>query len=87
MSIALDWILLSILTQPQMNMKNTANFAIGQVLGTKAFNNGIKRAPVLDKEMEPYLMDNKVGDLATIQILKGWLFGWDAAHMNEYLNL
>lgn len=68
-------------------MKNQPTFAIGQVLGTAAFNNGIKRAPCLDKEIEPYLKGKQVGDISTIQILKGWLFGWDNANINEYVKL
>lgn len=68
-------------------MKTQATFAIGQVLGTAAFNKGIKRVPCLDKEIEPYLRDNQVGDIATIQLLKGWTFGWDCANMKEYINL
>jgi hypothetical protein len=67
-------------------MKNTSDFAIGQILGTKAFNNGIKRCPAMDKELEPYF-GKEIGDKTTIHILKGWLFGWDNANIHEYINL
>ena len=68
-------------------MKATPNFAIGQVLGTQAFNKGLKRVPCTDSAIEPYIKNNEMGDVATIQILKGWLFGWDNANINEYINL
>ena len=68
-------------------MKNQPTFAIGQVLGTAAFKAGIKRAPCLDKEIEPYLKDKQIGDIDNIKLLKGWLFGWDNANINEYVNL
>jgi hypothetical protein len=68
-------------------LNNIPTFAIGEVLGTKAFNNGIKRAPYLDEKIHIYIEEKQVGDMDTIKLLKGWLFGWDNANINEYIKL
>ncbi len=70
-----------------MKTTSTPNFVMGQVLGTLAFREGKKRVPAHDSEVMSKISGNEVGDKSTLQILKGWTYGWDLANMNEYVNL
>lgn len=63
---------------------NKTSFATGQVLGTKAFNEGKSRVPACDKEVMSYIGTN---DLNTISLLKGWMAGWDCANLNATIQL
>lgn len=49
------------------------------VLGTIAFNEGKKRIPAMDKNLEPLLSGNQIGE--GIPVLKAWLESWDAANL------
>jgi hypothetical protein len=66
-------------------MKKHPIFAIGQVLGTKAFNQGLKRIPATDVELMNHLA-NEAGSKQNIAIMKGWLFGWDNANLSKKVN-
>lgn len=49
------------------------------VLGTLAFNAGMKRVPALDKNIKPLLAGNKIGE--GIPVLNAWLKAWDDANL------
>lgn len=58
------------------------------VLGTLAFQNGIKRAPALDKHLKKFFIDRKIGETpegesSSIDIMKAWLNSWDAANLSK----
>jgi len=54
--------------------------AIAEVLGTKAFNEGMKRVFALDKEAVE-LLTNKVGDPKNHKIMVAWYANWDLSSL------
>lgn len=60
------------------------------VLGTQAFNAGIKRAPFYDAELQKMLIDRKIGETpegeaSSVDIMKAWTNSWDAANLSREL--
>jgi len=52
-------------------------------LGLRAFENGIKCAPILDKDLMKLLVNNKVGE--GILIMKAWVRSWTEANLNQVI--
>jgi len=50
-------------------------------LGVKAFNRGIKRAPMLDKNLMRMLKGKEVADTSSNDIMDSWLKGWDTTNL------
>ena len=50
-------------------------------LGVKAFNRGIKRAPMLDKNLVRMLKGKEVADTSSIDIMDAWLKAWDTTNL------
>lgn len=49
-------------------------------LGEKAFGNGLKRIPVMDKVLKRMLVGRKIGG-GSAELMKAWLRGWDKANL------
>jgi hypothetical protein len=61
------------------NMTIETKIVAAAVLGTMAFNAGMKRIPAMDKNLEPLLAGNQIGE--GIPVLKAWIASWDAANL------
>jgi hypothetical protein len=58
---------------------------IAEALGRKAFENGIKGAPVLDPDVMSLLVDGPVG--SSKKVLKAWLKGWHEANLEALVTV
>jgi len=64
----------------KMNTSLKIKIATAAVLGTLAFNSGMKCIPALDKELAPLFDGMKIGEGA-LPIMKAWLASWHAANL------
>jgi hypothetical protein len=64
----------------KMNASLKIKIATAAVLGTLAFNSGMKCIPALDKELAPLFDGMKIGEGA-LPIMKAWLASWHAANL------
>ena len=56
-------------------------------LGKKAFHNGTKRSPALDKELGKLIDDNGARRTNQTPYLKAWLKGWDTENLKESVDI
>ena len=68
--------------------KKSSQILEASVLGTIAFNNGIKRVPHFDLELSKMFKGRFIGitpkgEASSINIMKAWLQGWDAANLSK----
>ena len=64
----------------KMNASLKIKIATAAVLGTLAFNAGMKCIPALDKDLAPLFDGMKIGEGA-LPIMKAWLASWHAANL------
>ena len=67
-----------------MTTKTTNKLFAAAVLGTIAFNSGIKRIPAMDKSLMPLLASNEIGE--GIPVLEAWLHAWDLANLAKQID-
>jgi hypothetical protein len=73
-------------------MSVNSQIAEASVLGTIAFNSGIKRAPFYDVELKKMFVNRKIGETpegeaSSIAIMKAWTNSWDAANISKEYNI
>ena len=64
----------------KMNASLKIKIATAAVLGTLAFNAGMKCIPALDKDLAPLFDGMKIGEGAA-PIMKAWITSWHAANL------
>lgn len=67
-------------------MNTTTTLFACEILGTAAFNKGIKSAPCLDKEFLALLVGFEVGNPMTIPMMDAWIKGWHGANLAKATN-
>ena len=63
------------------NAKNNGKIFEASILGTMAFNNGLKRIPCIDEKLMNLIDSNEIGD--SIPFMKAWTKSWDNANLSK----